>query len=96
MGWNCGKPNREVWAGPRCTPVDLKMIVVGSVVKGLSPSSMCKGYNGCSGDVVMDGSNECKKRGCGTWKVPFTVRLSVEAWVASLVALQHCCCLPQD
>lgn len=95
MGWNCGKPNRELWDGPRCTLVDLKMVIVGSVVKGLSPSRVSKGYNGYSGEVVMDGSNE-RKRGCGTQRVPFTVRLSVEVWVASLVALQHCCCLPQD
>jgi hypothetical protein len=62
VGWNHGKPNGEVWDGPRCTPVDLKRGVVGSVVKGLSPSRVCKGYNGCSGEVVIDGSNE-RKRG---------------------------------
>lgn len=62
MGWNRGKPNREVYDGPRCTPVDLKIVIVGSVVKGLSPSRVWKGHNGCSGEVVMDGSNE-RKRG---------------------------------
>lgn len=60
MGWNCGKPKGEVWDGPRCTPVDLKMAVVGSVVKGLY--RVWKGYNGCSGEVVMVGGNE-RKRG---------------------------------
>lgn len=63
MGWNRGKPNEEVWDGPRCTPVDLKRGVVGSEVKGLSPSREWKGYNGCSWEeLVKDGGNE-RKRG---------------------------------
>jgi len=64
VGWNRGKPNGEVWDGTRCTPVDLKRDAVGSVVKGLSPSRVWKGYNGCSGEVVMDGSNGRKT---GMW-----------------------------
>jgi hypothetical protein len=61
VGWN-RKPIGEVWDGPRCTHVDLKRGNVGSVVKGLSPFRLWKGYNGCSGEEVMDGSNE-RKRG---------------------------------